>query len=258
TSSSRTWHARGQNFALAYTELNGEATFVRPDEPDEHFLLIPAKGLSARIETDLGPTLLGGLSVTIVPPGRSVVQVQGTGALVHVFCCGAGDILRKSMNNASYERRHNNVAELQRWPEPVGGYRLRTYSLDIPSSPNRFGRIFQTRALMINFLDPWIGPRDRTRLSPHSHADFEQGSLGLEGEFVHHLRWPWTTSMADWREDEHLHCGSPSLTIIPPPSIHTTEATGVRTNQIVDIFAPPRLDFVRQGWVLNHEEYPPP
>ena len=68
---------------------------------------------------------------------------------------------------------------------------------------------------MINVLTKREAPRDTTKLSPHSHDDFEQASLLLEGQYVHHMRYPWTTDMADWREDEHLEVGSPSVIVIP-------------------------------------------
>ena len=44
--------------------------------------------------------------------------------------------------------------------------------------------------LSINWVE-YAGPRDRTTLSPHSHADLEQCSLAAAGDFIHHLRVPW-------------------------------------------------------------------
>jgi mannose-6-phosphate isomerase-like protein (cupin superfamily) len=119
-------------------------------------------------------------------------------------------------------------------------------------------RIFRCTNLMINVLAKRATARDVTKLSPHSHADFEQASLAVEGEYVHHLRYPWTPDMTAWREDEHLEIGSPSVTVIPPNVVHTSRNVG-GPGWLIDVFAPPRVDFsTKPGLVCNADEYPMP
>ncbi len=63
--------------------------------------------------------------------------------------------------------------------------------------------------------------------------------------------------MSRWRDDQHVHVRSPSVTVIPPPVVHTTRGMDQVPNQIVDVFATPRRDFSeKDGWVLKADESP--
>jgi hypothetical protein len=121
-------------------------------------------------------------------------------------------------------------------------------------------RVFRSTNLMINVFERWTKRRDVSKLSPHSHEDFEQISLGLQGGFRHHLRYPWGPNKNDWKDDEHVHYeNSPSVLVIPPRVIHTTHDTGEGTTWLIDVFGPPRMDFSsKPGFVLNAADYPMP
>ena len=254
-----TWFARGQNFIVAYADAKSGATFARPAQPDEYAMLLPDANSGVEIETPAERVIVPGQSVVFLPPGDSTIRVVASGRLIRVFTDRATDLLERCSNAASYSERHPHVAPLEPWPAPPDGFKVRAYSLDVPPQEGRFGRIWRCTTIMINWSDTRKGPRDVTKMSPHSHPDFEQCSLVLEGEFVHHLRWPWTTNLNDWRPDDHVSVGSPSITVIPPTSIHTSQAMGAGDNLLIDIFAPPRVDFSdKPGWVLNADEYPMP
>lgn len=257
---SRTWYFRGQNFVQAYTKLKAGDSLVREQQEQEYVVLLVSAGPDVLVEAQDATETVTERAVVVVPPGRSSVIAHADCDVVRLFDHRSSDMVAKASNAASYATAHPRVAPLQPWPEPVGGRKLRVYPTDsIPAEPGRFGRIFRTSSFMVNFLDLQEGPRDTEKLSPHHHDDFEQCSLAVEGSYVHHIRTPWTARQSQWREDEHQRVDSPSVAIIPPPTVHTSAAVGEGRNQLIDIFCPPREDFSAQpGWVLNAADYPAP
>jgi hypothetical protein len=254
TAGARTWYARGQSMVVAYSETAPGAVLERSAQDTEYCVLVPDEGSAAVVQAGRESVAVDGFSLAFVPPGESSVTLPAGGPVVRLFTLNA-DLADRCGDWDDNPR----IPPVQLWPDPPGEPRVRVYSLATPPGEGCFGRIYRGRAFMINYIEPSIGPRDPSTLSPHHHDDFEQCSLALEGDFVHHLRWPWTANRHHWREDEHVPCGSPSVAIIPPPAIHTTEATGPGRNVLVDVFCPPRLDFSqRPGWVLNAEDYPLP
>lgn len=253
-----TWYARAQNFVVGYSVVT-QSCGVTTERPDEWMLLLPSDDLRAWLSTDCGAADLQPRTLTIVPPGAAQITFQGRGDVVQVMTSRSDLEANAAANAEMYMTPAPSVAPLELWPSPPGGHQVRSYSLDVPADPTRFGRIWRCRGLMVNVLDPLIGPRDPTKLSPHAHSDFEQGSLALSGEYIHHIRWPWGPDGNSWKDDLHQRCGSPSLAVIPAATVHTSQAVAPDANQLVDIFAPPRRDFSQQpGWVLNADEYPVP
>jgi mannose-6-phosphate isomerase-like protein (cupin superfamily) len=253
----KTWITRGANFVVAVTQAGAGAVLSRDDNPDEYMLyLVDTAGV---IEAGKETIEAKADSLTIVPPGASRVTLSGAGQLVRVFSIKADDLAGAASNAAAYAAGAPDVAPLQLWPDPVGGFKLRNYRLGDYIKADSNMRIFRSTNLMINIMTSRSVARDVHKLSPHSHADFEQGSLALAGDWVHHMRYPWTADMTTWKEDEHIEMSSPSLLVIPPKVIHTSRNVNDGGASLVDIFAPPRMDFsIKPGMVCNAGDYPMP
>jgi hypothetical protein len=255
------WITRAANFATVVSRAKEGAVLAR-NNPDEYMLLLPP-GTSATIEAGGERIESKGNSLIIVPPGESKVRVRNDGVVARVFSKRADDITASAVNAATYADGALEVADLKPWPSPAGGFHLRHYDLDKAESPDPSPlkmRVFRSTNLMVNIFMPWQKRRDETKLSPHSHEDFEQISLSMEGAFVHHLRYPWSPDKTRWREDEHARYeASPSVLVIPARVLHTTQDIGEGTTWLVDVFGPPRMDFSsREGFVLNAADYPMP
>jgi mannose-6-phosphate isomerase-like protein (cupin superfamily) len=253
----KTWITRGANFVVAVSQASAGTAFSRDDNPDEYMVyLVDTAGV---IEAGKETIEAKADSLTIVPPGASRVTLSGAGQLVRVFSTRADDLAGAASNAATYAAGAPEVAPLQPWPDPVGGFKLRNYQLADYIKADSNMRIFRSTNLMMNIMTSRDTPRDVRKLSPHSHTDFEQGSLALAGDWVHHMRYPWTADMTTWKADEHIEMGSPSLLVIPPKVIHTSRNVNQGGSALVDVFAPPRIDFSsKPGMVCNAADYPMP
>lgn len=259
---SATWYVRGHNFVLAWTAMVAGDVLARDVQPDEYVVILPYQSGDIEVRAGGEREPVSGKAVVVVPPGSSEVSALGDCTVVRLFTSRSEDMLAKARNAEAYREPHPNVAPFEPWPDAPEGHAIRAYRLAdlvVTQDPTRPGQLLRCSTFMVNFLAPRVGPRDPEKLSPHHHDDFEQCSLAVEGEYVHHLRTPWSKRRSEWREDQHLRCGSPSVTVIPPPMIHTSEAAGAGNNQLIDIFCPPRLDFSQTpGRVLNEDTYPLP
>jgi len=250
------WYIRGRNFCIAYTWASDGGIATREDLPDEHIIVIPGATPIRVAAQGCRQVSVTGPAVVIVPPGTSSVTADGPGALLRVFSARAAGILARARNGARYDDADPALAPLPDRPAPGPGT-VRAYrAADIPDDPARSGQILRTDSLMIRWLPSAQDSHDTDMLQPHLHAGFEQASVALQGDYVHHLRTPWTPRLRDWRDDEHVQVTSPSITIIPSGIIHTTRTAGAGPHHLVDVFAPPRADFSAAGWVTNDGEYP--
>jgi hypothetical protein len=228
-----TWYVRGQNLVVAYTEGDEGAVLTRDEQPDEYVVLLPDPQCGARVRAAEHTAQVPCRSLAVVPPGPSEVRLEGRMAVVRFFTTRSRDLADRCSNAGDYTETY--LAGDER-PDGLG---MRCYSLDGPPDAGGLGRIWSCTTLTVSYPESLRGPADPTALAPHRHPDAEQCALALRGAFVHHVRWPWTKSLEDWREDEHERCGTPSVAIFPPGTIHATQAVGPGINELVEVFCPP-------------------
>ena len=250
----RSWITRGANFAIVCSvgEIGASLSGTAKDEQFVYALeggvRVSAGGASATLDVE---------DLAILPPGEWTVRFERPGQVVQQITADEA-LAKQAANAAIYAAGAPEVAPIEAWPEPVGGYRLRRYSTLEAYARGGMVHAFRTRKLMMVPYARFLEPRDETALTPHSHSDFEQGSVALEGDWLHHLRVPWTANRREWRPDMHLQVASPSTTIIPAGIIHTSQGIAGKGMRLVDVFAPPRIDFSQRGWVDNAADYPMP
>ncbi|RKF44945.1 hypothetical protein [Paraburkholderia fungorum] len=246
---------RGQNFFVQWLQGNGKTFEAR--SAHEMLLLLPDES-GAEVRTGQGAAQsVPGRSVCVLPAGEVSVKPDGTGRAVLIASSRADLAPGAALNERDYVPAD---------PRIVGsdaGYRrtrangeLQVIGIDSIKPPADKPRLkmLQSDTLSINWVE-YQDARDRSQLSPHSHTSFEQGSLAIDGHFIHHLRVQWGADANQWRDDQHLEAGPASMISIPVHLIHTTEGVGTGRHLLIDVFSPPRTDFIDKGWVANSADY---
>lgn len=245
---------RGQNFTVEC--LHGEAGSDHAiHSVDETILICPDVGVGiARQDCE---TEAAARTLVIVPAGTSTLRLAGKGR-VFALTTGRTDIAADAIvNGVDYVLPDDRVAPVRApYALAPSADRVRVYAVDeMPFPPdNPRLKFLQSATMSINWVE-YQGQRDRSKLSPHAHEDFEQGSLAIEGDFVHHIRTPWISDAGEWRDDAHINASAQTMLIIPPELIHTTEGVGQGRHILIDVFAPARADFIAKGWVHNLQDY---
>src|SRR4051794_8381319 len=148
----RTWLTRGQNAIIAYSEAETRARFDRRDQVDEWVLLLPDPDASVTVTAGGETKTVSGYTVTFVPPGDSSVVIEKGGRVIRLFTTRSADLAERCGNANAHRERHENMPPFEAWPVPPDGYRIRSYSLDVPDEPGRFGRIWRCTTFMVNYL----------------------------------------------------------------------------------------------------------
>lgn len=254
------WLMRAHNFEVEWVELAPGSTGAQYESIFESLLIAEGGAVEVVTQTEHGKTCQATIpdhAVGLLPAGRHQLRSMAP-ARAALITSQRSDIQgRRVINAEGCDPRDPRVlptGKPYRRTHPIEGIQVLPLDM-IKASPDKPRlKMLQTETLSLNLVE-YNGPRNRAELSPHSHANFEQGSLALAGEFVHHLRVPWGGDANLWREDEHLSAGSPSLLVIPVELVHTTEGVGEGRHYLIDVFSPPRKDFISKGWVFNSADY---
>lgn len=247
--------ARGQNFYVQWL-AGGGAPFAAQSARETLLLLPDASGAQIRAGNAAAQSVPG-RSVCVLPAGEIEVTCDEGGRAVLLASSRADLAPGVSINDGDYATPDARIVGSEAgYARTRGQGEVQVIRIDdiVPPADKPRLKMLQSDTLSINWVE-YQDARDRSKLSPHSHTNFEQGSLAIDGHFVHHLRVNWGPDANQWREDQHLEAGPASLIAIPVQMIHTTEGVGDGRHLLIDVFSPPREDFIGKGWVANAGDY---
>ena len=251
------WTGRGQNFAVNWTRAGTKSEQTHIDSTFETMVLVldaPVAIAGEGQHVEAPPR-----SICLLPPGSWQFQLAAGATCVVLSSLAAGQNAG-TLNEDAYADPDPRIDPVGPPYRPVrDADRIRVLAIDqVSASPDKPRlKMLQSATLSINWVES-DGPRNRNALSPHSHTSFEQGSLALAGDFEHHLRVEWGPDADAWQDDRHVKLGSPSLMVVPVQIIHTSEGVGPGRHLLIDVFSPPRADFIANGWVANSGDYAAP
>ncbi len=234
---------QAQNFSVEW--LTGGSETFAISSVEDIMLLFPGKG--GKVDGGGCEMALPERCVVILPPGAYRLM-PSVGARAIVLSTGGDDV------PSDRPRDPRVIAVGRRFSPRAQGPRIHRFDDLVAPADNPRLKLLQSTTMSINLVE-YEGARDRRLLSPHAHRDFEQGTLTVAGDFVHHLRKEWGRDASLWRQDQHVLAEGAALIVIPPEVIHTTEGVGNGHHLLFDIFAPPRADFIAKGWVFNAADY---
>ncbi len=255
--SKRTWYGCGKTFVISYSEVEPGATIERENELDEHLVVLHDAG-DVEIVANGETANAKGRVLIILPPGKSRLTFNTAGRVICVSTARSAPDLVALCNADPTMMNDPNVPEYAPAGAPFDGYKIRIYDFDSEPMPGAYAAVWRCSSFLV-LRGSWKkGQRDTSMMSPHSHVNFQQSNLVLEGEYRANLRWPWVRNKAEWRKDEQVDIKAPGLLITPAQTTHTIEHRADGLNHCVDFYAPPRPDFAALGWALNDAEYPRP
>lgn len=237
---------------VAWSDVGSADVHLEQESSHEILVLLPDAGavLTANGARATAPPR----SICILPPGSSRIAPTAPGRIIRLFTPPPEALLARAINRDDYVDHSADV--LRPIDTPFirkGAAAIRIYSRDeMVGAPGR-PRCVQTGNMSIIWIER-NGAR-RTQLGPHSHADYEEGALVIAGDYVQHLRTPWGEDAGLWCDDEHVVIRPGTVSIVPPGVIHAAEAIGAGNHIMINIYAPVRDDHIRNGLMVNADEY---